>query len=218
MKTILVYTFLFYASLKLTCQSKNEYHLHLGYSQASQSPTLYNIFLTSYWDQNIHNGYINFEYFRNLKNNNAIGCGLQIVEKGFQNNYTNVYSGYTYNVRYTYSNNYIECPLIYRKTYNQFFISTGCVLSYLLSSSKSSATKKSLSTGPFSEYRGSNIDTHSNNRIDIGFLLRVGYKLKNNFYINLSMVRGFIRPYKYPSGELNFNEVFMFGFSYNLNQ
>lgn len=205
-------------SIKLNCQSKNDFIVQLGYSQASQSPNAYNVFLTSYWDQNIHNGFFNFEYYRNLKNKNSIGVGVQIVEKGFQNNYTFQYPSYDYNVRYTYSNNYIECLLSYRKSFKKFFFNTGVVFSYLLFSSKASSTKRTYPNGDVTEFRGSNIDTYSNKRYDVGVLLRFGYQIKNRINLNLTFTRGFIRPYIYPSGELNYNEVFMFGISYNLSK
>ncbi len=42
-------------------------------------------------------------------------------------------------------------------------------------------------------------------------------KQREKLAFNFSFTRGFLRPYIYNSGELNYNEVFLVGLSYKIN-
>lgn len=72
-------------STQIFAQDKHAFYVQMGYSQASQSTSIFNVFETSFWRQNIHNAFYSIEYYRNLNELSSVGMGVQLVEKGFKN-------------------------------------------------------------------------------------------------------------------------------------
>lgn len=217
MKRIL---FLFFSALlilKMSAQKKNEFIVQLGYAQASQSLKQFNLFQTSYWRQNIHNAFGNVEYYRNIKKS-AIGVGVQIVEKGFRADYTipNT-SGIQMRQRYFFKFNYLEVPLMYRYTHKRIFFNVGVICSYLIKSGQGSSTEKHFTDGRVQYSTGTSYNPKVFKKFDAGVIARIGMKINNRLSGNLTFTRGFLRPYIYNSGELNYNEVFLVGLSYTIN-
>ena len=101
MKKIKLLLTLFVSTHSIMCgQKKNDFIIQSGYAQASQSLNRLNIFQTSYWSQNIHNAFGNFEYYRNFDKSSSLGLGIQIVEKGFRNDYVSKLPAYELHQRY----------------------------------------------------------------------------------------------------------------------
>src|SRR6267378_2792012 len=99
-KIRLLIALLLVTDLQAFSQKKNEFYIQGGYSQASQSKSIFNLFQTSFWRQNIHNGYFSTEYYRNIKEKYSIGINAQLVEKGFKNSYTIINQQLTLYQRY----------------------------------------------------------------------------------------------------------------------
>jgi hypothetical protein len=201
---------------KAYSQQKNEFVIQLGYSQASQSLNQFNLFQTSYWAQNIHNAYGNVEYYKNIKKS-AIGVGLQIVEKGFRADYTIPVGGFQMRQRYFFKFNYLEIPLMYRYTHKRIFFNVGVLSSYLIKSAQGSSTEKRFNDGRIQYSAGTSYNPNVFKKFDLGLIARIGMKITNKLSGNFTFTRGFLRPYIYNSGELNYNEVFLVGLSYTIN-
>jgi hypothetical protein len=202
---------------KAYSQKKNEFIIQLGYSQASQSLKQFNLFQTSYWMQNIHNAFGNVEYYRNI-NKSAIGAGIQIVEKGFRANYTiPTNNGIQMRQRYFFKFNYLEIPLTYRYTRKRLFFNIGILGSYLIKSAQGSSTEKRFSDGRIQYSAGTSYNPKVFKKYDVGVIARIGMKITDKLSGNFTFTRGFLRPYIYNSGELNYNEVFLVGLSYTIN-
>lgn len=208
---------LLFFGLNIFSQNKNEYFIDAGYSQASQSPLSYSFFQTSYWRQNIHNGFFGIEYYRNINKKNAIGIGLQAVEKGFRIAYVVVsIPQYELDQRYFFKQNYFEMPIMYRYSTKRYFFSVGFLASYLVKSSQGSAFIRRYYNGGIQDSRNTSYNSAEFKKFDAGIIFRIGMELRKNLFATATFTRGFIRPYIYQSGELNYNEVFMFGLSYKL--
>lgn len=217
LKKIILLTFFINAQLMMCGQKKNEFLFQTGYSQASQSLNRLHMFQTSYWYQNMHNAFGNIEYYRNFNNKSALGLGIQIVEKGFKNDYTLQLSGFKLRQRYFFKFNYLEIPIMYRFTYNRFYFNIGLIGSYLIKSAQGSSAEKTYSNGRVQYSAGTSYNPKVFKKFDIGIIARLGMKINNKLSFNFSFTRGFLRPYIYNSGELNYNEVFLVGLSYNIN-
>ena len=206
--------------LKTFSQSKNEFFIHVGYSQASQSPKAFSFYQTSYWRENIHNGFFGIEYYRAFNKKHAIGIGLQEVEKGFRIDYTFSTFFYGEDLKYFFKQNYLEMPIMYRYTTmyrsKKYFFNIGVIASYLVKSSEGSAFIRNYSNGSIQNIRNTNYDPTEFRKFDAGVIARIGVELMKNLSATATFTRGFIRPYKFNSGELNYNEVFMFGLMYKL--
>lgn len=225
MKKIIAFIFLFNSTICFA-QNKNEFNVQLGYSQACQVGGTYPI---SNWKQNIHNGFVNLEYYRNINNKSAIGIGVQMVEKGFRNAYTLPEPTYNYNVAYFFKMDYVEFPLMYRHTfkihdvsrhfimtgYRKFYFTTGAITSYLVKSGQGTHISNDYGNGKIQQNIGSSYTPLNYNKIDVGVMLRIGCEIRKNIILNFSYTQGLIKPYVYPSGELNYNGVFLVGLSYN---
>lgn len=214
-RQLLVIAFLS-AHFIICAQKKNEFLVQIGYSQASQSLNRLHIFQTSYWSQNIHNAYGNFEYYRNFKKS-AIGVGIQIVEKGLRMDYTMHLSGFDLRQRYFFKYDYIEIPLMYRFTHKEFFFNVGAIGSYLIKSAQGSSSERTYTDGRVQYSTGTSYNPKVFKKWDVGLIARLGWKVTDKLSFNFSFTRGFLRPYIYNSGELNYNEVFLVGLSYNIN-
>jgi hypothetical protein len=212
---ILIILFLLFSS-KSYSQNKNELLIGGGYSQASQFLNKINLLQTSPWPQNIHNGYFAIEYYRNLDEKSSIGIGGQLVEKGFKNEYDIVNSQLTLNQKYFTKLDYVEIPVMYRLKIKYVFISVGILNSYLLKSANGTISHSQYYLGNPQDFRGSSYNPDIYKKYDIGYVLRLSYEVRKNIQFNFSFTKGFIRPYIYNSGEVNFNEVLLFGFSYKL--
>lgn len=205
----------------LYSQRKNEFHLSLGYSQAAQ--TLKPFINISNWDQNIKNGFGGFEYYYNFNPYNSIGIGLQEVEKGFKNSYTTESPGYTSTLDYFFKFNYIEMPVMWRHTNKtkffekKLFYSLGVVGSYLIKSAVGNQTMNDYHDGRIMYLKGTSYQPKSFKKFDVGILVRVGTEFYNNCYFHITATQGFLRPYIYNSGELNYNTCFFVGLTYNFN-
>lgn len=198
-------------------QQKNEFNIQLGYAQGSQSLKQFNLFQTSYWRQNIHNAYGNFEYYRNIKKS-AVGVSIQLVEKGFRADYTiPTNSGIQMRQRYFFKFNYLEIPLMYRYTHKRIFFNVGVLGSYLIKSAQGSSTEKRFTDGRVQFTTGTSYNPKVFKKFDVGVIARVGMKITDKLSGNFTFTRGFLRPYIYNSGELNYNEVFLVGLSYTIN-
>lgn len=196
---------------------RNEWQIQAGYSQASQSKEVVNIFQTSFWRQNIHNGFMNLEYYFNFDSSNAIGIGVQLVEKGFRNQYAIDFGTYVYDLKYFFKQDYIELPLLYRfKLLKYYSISAGGFFNYLIKSAQGSSWTRTYISGAVQDYRGTSYNPNVFKKYDAGLVLRASAELRKNIYAHFTLTRGFIRPYVYKSGEVNYNEVFMVGLSYKL--
>ena len=215
MRTILlIFIFLFVCTNVYYSQSKkNEFCIHSGYSQAAQSG-LQQTYHLSPWRNNIHNMFFVVEYYRCFQEA-SLGIGINYVEKGFKNDYTFNYPSYANNIRLFYSFNYIEVPLILRFKFKKLDYSFMAFYANLFYASQGAATKRIYPDGSTIESRGTSPATPHVFKHDLGLGLRLAYLLRKDLKATASMTRGFVRPYKYPSGELNFNTVFMFGLSYN---
>lgn len=201
-------------SLHNFSQNKNEFYIQLGYSQASQSPTTFNLFQTSFWNQNIHNAFASVEYYRNVGKLSFIGTGIQLVEKGFKNSYSINFPSY-FSLKYFFRLDYLEIPIMYRQKFKNilkhFSVSAGILNSYLIKSAQGSNTIFNNN-----EHKGTSYNPDVFNKYDVGFMLRLTWEINPNILFNFSFTRGFIRPYIYNSGELNYNEVFLIGLSYKI--
>jgi hypothetical protein len=215
-KIILVITFLLLLTADNFAQNKNEFFIQEGYSQAGQSVNVFNLFQTSFWRQNIHNGYFSAEYYRDINERSSIGCGIQLIEKGFKNSYYISFFQYTLYQRYFFKFDYVELPIMYRYKIKSFILTGGLLNSYLLKSSQGSAFVRYYTNGKIQDSRGTSYNPYVFKKFDLGLILKVGWKVKNNIFFNFSFTRGFIRPYIYNSGELNYNEVFLTGLSYKI--
>ncbi len=204
-------------TLQTFSQNKNEFYTQGGYSQASQSVNTFNLFQTSYWRNNIHNGYFSTEYYRNLSKTSAIGIGAQLVEKGFKNAYNTSTPQLTIYQKYFTKLDYIEMPLMYRQKIKFFFFNVGILNSYLLKSADGSASITQYTNGKTRDFRGTSYNPNSFKKFDSGLIIRVSLRVRENIFFNFSFTRGFIRPYIYNSGEINYNEVFLVGLSYKIN-
>jgi hypothetical protein len=216
-KKILIITLLLLWTVDSFAQKKNEFFIQGGYSQASQSVNAFNLFQTSYWRQNIHNGYFSTEYYRNINKQSSIGSGIQLVEKGFKISYDLYYSQYTLHQRYFFKLDYLELPIMFRHKIKSFILTAGLLNSYLLKSSQGSAFVRNYTNGKIQDSRGTSYNPDVFKKFDVGLILRAGWKVRDDIFFNFSFTRGFIRPYIYNSGELNYNEVFLVGLSYKIN-
>ncbi|HWY11829.1 MAG TPA: outer membrane beta-barrel protein [Bacteroidia bacterium] len=196
------------------CQKKNELNIIGGYSQAGQSSDQ---FVTSYWRQNVHSAFIGLEYNYNITKKSAIGFGVEFVEKGFRQWYGKNLWGTPYFTSYFYSYNYLELPLYYRYTFKKWYFKVGAYGAYMVSSAQGALHTFDNGNGVLSENRGVNDNLINVRRFDVGMVLGFGYKITPRLKAFGTFTRGFIRPYKYDSQELIFNECFMFGFSYTFN-
>jgi hypothetical protein len=212
--TILIFLGLFVCSNFCNSQTKkNEFCVHTGYSQAAQSGLQQTYFLSP-WRNNIHNMFFGIEYYRCFEEA-SLGIAVNYVEKGFKNDYTFNYPSYSNNIRLFYSFNYIEVPLILRFKFRKLDYSFMAFYANLFYASQGSATTRLYPDGTTIESRGTSPATLHVYKHDIGLGLRLAYLLRKDLKATATMTRGFVRPYKYASGELNFNMVFMFGLSYN---
>jgi hypothetical protein len=198
-------------------QKKNEFRVQTGYAQASQSLSRLGMFQTSYWSQNIHNAFGNIEYYRNFNENSAFGLGFQIVEKGFRADYTLKLPSYNLHQRYFFKFDYLEIPIMYRYTYKGFFLNIGAICSYLIKSAQGSSYKRFYADGKTEYSAGTSYNPKVFNKFDVGLIARLGMNIDDKLSFNFSFTRGFLRPYIFNSGELNYNEVFLVGLSYKIN-
>lgn len=131
-------------STQIFAQNKDAFYVQMGYSQASQSPSIFNVFETSFWRQNIHNVFCSIEYYRNLNELSSVGMGVQLVEKGFKNSYSVDFPGSTYHLKYFFKLDYIELPIMYRQKFKNklqsFSVNAGVVNSFLIKSAQGSAS------------------------------------------------------------------------------
>ncbi|HVA97576.1 MAG TPA: outer membrane beta-barrel protein [Bacteroidia bacterium] len=216
-KISLLVTLLFLITSQVFAQNKNEFYIEVGYSQASQSPTIFNLFKTSFWRENIHNGYFSAEYYRNINAESAVGTGIQLVEKGFKNAYGISTPQLAIYQRYFFKLDYIEMPLVYRKKIASFFFNVGVLNSYLVKSAVGTASITKYANGKIQDFRGTSYEPNSFNKFDIGLIMRIDKEIRRNVFFTFSFMRGLIRPYIYNSGELNYNEVFLVGLKYKIN-
>ena len=194
---------------------RNEWQIQIGYSQASQSKDIANIFQTSFWNQNIHSAFMGAEYYCNFDTSNAFGVGAQVVEKGFKNSYAMDYGTYVYDLQYFFKQTYFELPLLYRfKLWKFYSISVGGFGDFLVRTAQGSSWKRIYDNGAIQDYRSTSWNPNVFRRYDAGIMLRASAQLAKSLFGNFTFTRGFIRPYKYNSGEVNYNEVFMVGLSY----
>ena len=214
---ILVVLFCF-LTFNIHGQNKNEFRVQTGYAQASQSLSRLGIFQTSYWSQNIHNAFGNMEYYRNFNKKSAFGLGFQIVEKGFRADYTIKLPSYILHQRYFFKFDYLEIPIMYRYTYKGFFFNLGAMCSYLIKSAQGSSYERLFADGRRIDYSaGTSYNPKVFNKFDVGLIARLGMNIDDKLSFNFSFTRGFLRPYIFNSGELNYNEVFLVGLSYRIN-
>lgn len=216
-KIRLLITLLHVTTLQTFSQNRNEYYIQGGYSQAGQSVNVFNLFQTSFWRQNIHNGYFSTEYYRDINRESSVGTGIQLVEKGFKNSYDISFPQYTLHQRYFFKLDYIELPIMYRHKFKFFSFNIGVLNSYLIKSAQGSAFVRNYTNGKIQDSRGTSYNPDVFKKFDIGLILRIGWEVRQNTYFNFSFTRGFTRPYIYNSGELNYNEVFLVGLSYKIN-
>ncbi len=216
-KKVIFIIILLTMTLHTFSQSKNEFFIQGGYSQASQSVNAFNLFQTSFWVQNIHNGYFSTEYYRNINEQSSIGTGIQLVEKGFKNSYDISFPQYTLHQRYFFKLDYLEMPIIYRHKLKYFLFTTGILNSYLIKSAQGSAFIRDYANGKIQDSRGTSYNPNVFKKFDSGLIIRVAWEVRQNIFLNFSFTRGFIRPYIYNSGELNYNEVFLVGLSFKIN-
>ncbi|MFA6925010.1 MAG: outer membrane beta-barrel protein [Bacteroidales bacterium] len=218
-KKITIYLILIFIFISSLCsQNKNELYIHLGYSQASQSPKIYSFYQTSYWRQNIHNEFVGAEYFRKIKNNSYIGIGFQIVEKGFKNKFKiNLYNNLNIiveEINYYNKYEYLEFPFLYKCNIKNSFLCLGILNSILLNCMEGLGFTDTYTNGSIKEIKGTISRPELYRKFDIGMLARIGTQIKKDLFLDISFTRGFRRVFIYNSDELNYNEVFMVGLNY----
>lgn len=217
LKLLLLLTLFVSTHLITFGQKKNDFIIQLGYAQASQSLNRLHIFQTSYWSQNMHNAFGNIEYYRNFNKTSSLGLGIQIVEKGFKADYKLKLTGFDLHQRYFFKFNYLEMPLMYRFTHKIFFFNIGVLGSYLIKSAQGSSFERIYPDGSVQYSAGTSYNPKVFKKWDVGIIARLGLNINKKLAFNFSFTRGFLRPYIYNSGELNYNEVFLVGLSYKIN-
>jgi len=85
----------------------------------------------------------------------------------------------------------------------------------LFYASQGAASKRIYPDGSTIESRGTSPATPHVFKHDLGLGFRLAYLLRKDLKVTTTVTRGFVRPYKYASGELNYNFAFMLGLSYN---
>ncbi len=210
----LVLTFLSY-SIELKSQiRKNELFFVTGYSQSCQLK--YNDKNNlSYWRNNIHNIFFGTEYYRNLKKV-SIGVGLNLVEKGLKNEYTQDYYGYKYTVGYFYSLNFIESPIYLRINRKKFDLAFNMYNSFLFNASQGALRRREYADGTIIETKGTTKADKIFKKYEFGLGAKLCYKLNKILKISFSGSTSLRRLYIYPSGELNYNTTFLIGINYNI--
>jgi hypothetical protein len=186
-----------------------------GHSQATQSPDLLRIDQVDAWKNNIHAVYYGTDYYLKLNNKLGVTFGVQISQKGYQmgyNFYDNTISSET---RYMFTLSYIDVPINFLIRKKKFGFTAGLAASYLLHADWRFRQNQFFYGNQYVvTYIYSNPTTFLYNRYDVEINLGVSRILNNYFEIEFNFLRGLTLPDKLPTGEIRYQESFLFGLRY----
>lgn len=185
----------------------------LGYSQAAQMAEPLGITNITYWRNNIHSAYFGIDFSSSFKKKWSYSIGLQFCEKGYKTKYKNINGSVSFDVRYQFTLNYIECPLIISYKIKRTKINIGVVSSFLMDNNFRFVQTEQTPYTYFSyKYSTSNPDRFK--RFDIGLNLGFTKTINNNFDIEFNYQRHFIKPDKWMKYEINYQQTFLLGIKY----
>jgi hypothetical protein len=187
----------------------------VGYSQSTQSPDWYRPDQVAAWRNNIHSVYFGADYTQRICHKYALTFGPQVTQKGYKMAYSFYDPAFSTIDSYMYSFTYLDFPVnfIY-KPGNWGFI-LGAFGSYLLHSDYRSEHIEMYYTNLYViSYKRGNPNTVFYNRYDLGINIGISRKLTDYLDVEFNFLRGLTLPDKLPTGEIRYQESFLFGIKY----
>ncbi len=186
-----------------------------GYSQSTQSPDWYRPDQLGAWRNNIHAAYFGADYRLRICHKYLLTLGPQVTQKGYKMAYSFYDPAFSTVDSYMYTFSYLDIPVnfIYKPGNWSFIL--GAFGSYLLHSDYrfEHIDLYYINMYVISQKRG-NPNTVFYNRYDFGINLGISRRITDYLDVEFNLLRGLTLPDKLPTGEIRYQESFLFGLKY----